>query len=89
MKKKKTALQWVKASERHQPANQVSAASPEATRRLSHTSRLATDHNDKTKNRSTEMEKQNFKGKDSREKTKNTIFLKAGSNNQKVGAMRL
>jgi hypothetical protein len=34
------------------------------------------------------MEKQNFKGKDSREKTKNTIFLKAGFN-QKVGAMRL
>jgi hypothetical protein len=26
-------------------------------------------HNDKTKNRSTEMEKQNFKGKDSRGKT--------------------
>jgi hypothetical protein len=39
-------------------------------------------HKDKTKNRSTEMEKQNFKGKDNREKTKNTIFFKAGSNNQ-------
>jgi hypothetical protein len=35
------------------------------------------------------MEKQNFKGKDCRGKTKNTIFLKAGPNNQKVGAMRL
>jgi hypothetical protein len=35
------------------------------------------------------MEKQNLEGKDSREKTKDTIFLKAGSNNQKVGAMRL
>jgi hypothetical protein len=45
-------------------------------------------HKDKTQNRPTEMEKQNFKGKDSREKTKNTIFLKAGFN-QKVGAMRL
>jgi hypothetical protein len=70
--------------------NQVPAASLEATTRLSHTTASnRPQHKDKTKNRSTEIEKQNFKGKDSREKTKDTIFLKAGSNNQKVGAMRL
>jgi hypothetical protein len=78
------------ASERHQPVNQFLLQ----VRKQQEDSAILLasnrpQHNNKTKNRSTEMEKQNFKGKDIREKTKNTNFLKAGSNNQKVGAMRL
>jgi hypothetical protein len=34
-------------------------------------------HKDKTKNRPTEKEKQNFKGKDSKEQTKNKILQRA------------